>query len=98
VASENGNGNGNGLPPPEPVWIALGLITWALASALSKAARTRFIDTLDALCSDHAARNRIAAFRHISPKTRHVPHATRVALAYLRRIIAELRAAHGRGT
>jgi hypothetical protein len=83
------------LPPPEAIWLALGMVTWAIAAALAPKARARFLDALTRLTDEHSARQRIIALSSVTPKTGNLSRGVRLAVAWIRRILAQLRAARG---
>lgn len=83
----------NGLPRPEAIWIALGIVVWALAEALEDGRGRRFLAALDRLADEHAAQGRIVAFDPPVRGGRAMSHAARVAATWVSRIAAELRAA-----
>lgn len=85
--------NGNGLPKPEPVWVALSLIVWAVAAALSAQQRSRFIDTLDSLAKDQEARRQVVAINVTNGRRRALTQSVQVAARFIERIVVELRAA-----
>lgn len=81
------------LPPPEPIWVALALVTWALASALAPTVRVRFVRNLERLCDESEARRHVVAIETQPRAVGPLWVANIVALTWLRRLIAELRAA-----
>jgi hypothetical protein len=89
----NGNGNGNGMPPADAVWLALGIVIWAMARALGERRRALFIDALEALASDINALRRIIAPLGERHHLTQMPQAQRIAGEWLRRIVVQLRAA-----
>lgn len=91
----NGNGNGNGMPKLEPIWLALGDVTWAMATALSPTVRTRFIEALERLADAHENKQQLAAFDIFSLSRRDRARAMRVANTFIRRLIVDLKAARG---
>lgn len=85
----------NHFPKPEPVWVVLGIVVWAVAVALGPKRRRVFIDTLDELTAEHAARGRVVAFGTHSARSRALSSSARTGAAYLQRLIAALRTALG---
>lgn len=83
------------MPPPEAIWMALGLIAWAVAMALAPTVRGRFMNALEMLSEQHEARWRVVSFPPPSLKTGDMSHATRIAIAWVRSILDEFRAARG---
>lgn len=83
------------MPPPEAIWVALALVTWAIAIALAPTVRGRFIQALANLAAEHEARGRFITFSPPSRRASNLPRATRLAVAWVRSILSELRAARG---
>jgi hypothetical protein len=82
----------NHRPKPEPVWIALGIVVWAVAVALGPKRRQAFIDTLAELTDDHAARRRVIGFEPPQSRSRALSQSVLVAAAWLQRLIGDLKA------
>jgi hypothetical protein len=85
--------NGNHLPRPEAIWIALAFVVWAVAAALGAQRRARFIDALAAVTQNEDARRRVVAINSTNGRRRAVTANVQVAVTYVSRIVAELRAA-----
>lgn len=92
------DGNGNGMPKLEPIWLALGIVVWAIASAMAAPMRARFIKALETIIKEHEDRRRIVAFDRRSLGKREVSRIIRVAIVFLRRLLEGLGDTHGRGT
>lgn len=82
----------NGMPRPEPIWIALGMVAWAVARALSAERRDRFIDALQMTAAEHEQARRVVAFGPSDGGRRDMRRHARVAGAWVSRLAAELRA------
>lgn len=83
----------NHFPKPEPALVALGIVVWAMAIALGAKRRRVFIEALEDLTAEHAARGRVIAFGTHSARSRALSHGGRVAAAYLQRLTVSLRSA-----
>jgi hypothetical protein len=81
------------MPPPDPIWIALGIVIWALAEALGEKRRPQFIAALERIAADHSARGKIVSL-HINGRRRSVAASAKVASNYITRIVGEMRAAY----
>ena len=87
--------NGNRMPDPDAVWIALGMVIWAIALALGGRRRGAFIAALAALTEDQDARRQVVSIHTTNGRKRAFTQSVQVAATYLARIVAELRAARG---
>jgi hypothetical protein len=78
-------------PRPEAIWIALGIVVWAIAEALEDGRGRRFLDALERRTAEQAGALRVVPFGPPSPDDRTLGAASRLAAAWLRRLAAELR-------
>lgn len=88
--------NGNGIPKPEPVWIALGIVVAALATALGAQRRRVFFDALRTMVEQHENRSNVAVFGSLRFNGRNMSQAIRGGVAWLKRLIVELDDGEGR--
>lgn len=90
--SENGWDH---LPKPDAIWVALGIVTVAIATALGARRRADFVTALRTLADRHDARERIIAFgRQTNGRT--MSRAVQGGVAWVRRLIVELDDGAGR--
>lgn len=83
----------NHMPKAEPHWIALGIVVWSVAIALGPKRRRVFIEALEDLAAEHAARGRVVAFGPHNARNAKLSHASRVAAVWLQRLTAALKVA-----
>ena len=81
------------IPPIEPLWVALAMVTWALALALAPSVRERFVGALERLCDDLEARRHVVAIDTLPSDVAPLWAANAVAATWVRSLIAELREA-----
>jgi hypothetical protein len=81
--------NDHDLPKPEAIWIALGIVVWAIAEALEDGRGRRFIDALERRTAEHQRAAAVAPFGRRKPTS----SATRQAGAWLEKVTQELRTA-----
>jgi hypothetical protein len=81
--------NGNGMPRPEPIWIALGIVIFAIAEALEDGRGRRFLDALERRADEHRASPRVVPLVGQRPTSQ----ASQQASAWVAKIAQELRSA-----
>lgn len=86
----------NGMPRPEAGWIALGIVVAAMIEAIGPRRRVRFFAAMRALADQHETQSRIVVFGHALNGRRDLPRSVRVAVAWIRGLIAELEDGAGR--
>jgi hypothetical protein len=81
--------SGHDLPRPEAIWIALGIVVWAIAEALEDGRGRRFIEALERRATEHESGPRVVPISSRRTPSRDV----RQAGAWLAKVAQELRTA-----
>jgi hypothetical protein len=79
--------NGNGMPRPEPIWIALGIVIFAIAEALEDGRGRRFLDALERRADEHQTTPTVIPFGARRPSSQ----AAQMAAIWVSRVAQELR-------
>lgn len=83
----------DGMPPPSAIWVALGIVVWAVAEALEDGRGKRFLDALERRAAEHENARQIVAFGPVRTGKPALTQATRAAAAWVGRVAAVLRSA-----
>lgn len=87
--------NGNHLPRPEAIWIALGIVVFAIVRTMSRKKRALFIAELKSLVAEHEGADRVIAFGSRARWNGGMLNAIRGGVFWIRRLIVELERAAG---